>query len=256
MPLTTLNKIVAQFLVGGVVLVLALVVHWAQFKPMLFGSGNASPGAETGFWVVAGVLIVPLAALLGGIVEGLSDVTLRRILKKTRKWRWLAWALARQDACDGLQRWRDQLQKSLRRSRSFHWVVNPDLNPRKEPEWFVHSASAGTFLLSAREDEFRWLVEEYATFVLTSNLAFVLICGVLYVPTATLAADAGIWWPVSLPFNAKVAGFLALLGFWALSSLAVGKYLYAHEMGERRWCLSLDAAVSQGSHPVVEQQSA
>lgn len=246
MPFTTLNKIIAQFLVGGAALLMLGFIHWQQVRVLLGSPGDAHLAPSGGFWAAVGLGFLALAGLLGGAVEGLSDGTLRGLLSTSKNTEWLPRVLARRLAYRNLSRWRQRLRSKLRASDGFRWIVEED---NESGEWYLYSASAGLFLSSADRDEFRWLTEEYATFVLMTNLAFILPAGFVYSLVAKVFAHYELWWSVGLPFEGRGLGMLlcSAVVFWALCSLAVGKYLYAHEMAARHWCLKLDQSREGGA---------
>ncbi len=274
MPITTLNKVIALFLVGGVVILLVLFLHWNQIpfltkaasdarstphsgkdsapaKEANAGAGKPSSASadkeapepprveESGFWVLLAVLILPLSALLGGVVEGLSHVTLVILLRKARECDLIAKIFGHARTKEGLDTWLKRLQNTLAQDRNYEWfnaVATKD-RPRT-----MRSTAAGVFLQTATENNFEWLVQHYATHVLASDLAFIMGLTVIYVPLTRFAEPSGLWWPaLSWAGDRQVIIFIVmgLISFLALCSLSVNRDLYSHEHTARHMTLWL-----------------
>jgi hypothetical protein len=240
MPITTLNKAIALFLVGGVVIALALVLHWEQSRGFFLSDGAAADNPNSEFWVLVGFLIFPLAALIGSIIEGLSEVSLQGWLKKARSSRYVARFFFRGKALDNLETWRTRLLEVSKRE-SFKGVA--ELKDRDKRAWITQATASGA-LLAASEQEFQWVAQHYATFVLASNLAFVLSGAVIYVPLTWIASKLGWWWPAlgRLPNTGTRLLILlfGIVGIWALCTHAIGKYLYCKEVGARQLCIKIE----------------
>jgi hypothetical protein len=234
MQVTTLNKVIALFLVGGVVAFLATGLHWEQLE----GSLPSSATKESGFWVFFAFLLLPVSALMGAVVEGFSQVTLQNILKKSRSNRKIASLFGQRRAHDCLNKWQDFLTSLVQKDCRYQWLAPVNDSDR----WALRSTAADFLLQSARSGKFEWLVQHYATFVLASNLACVVAVAVIYVLVGNLAAAFGVWWPVLA--WATMAQIIALLivgifALWALCSLSISRYLYSHELSARHMALCL-----------------
>ena len=105
MPVTTLNKVIALFLVGGVVAFLATGLHWKQVEASLPSSATN----DSGFWIFFAFLLLPVSALMGAVVEGLSQVTLQNVLKKTSSNKTVARLFGQRRAHENLNKWQGHL---------------------------------------------------------------------------------------------------------------------------------------------------
>ncbi len=232
---STLNKILALSLTGGLAFFLACVAHWAQLAPLLFT--QSSP--DSSVWVTLGLVFIPVVAASGAILTGVSEVSLQRIIKRSASSRQLAWFLGRRRAAKNLARWRSKLHEMIDTEPSLAWLGSKN---KEDVNWWLEATAIGNFHWTARSETFVWLVEDYSTFLLAANLAFVLAAGVLYLLLGALAARVGWWWPVLIPSEAirVFLLFVAALGsIWALCSLAAGRYLYCCEVFCRQHVLWL-----------------
>ena len=233
--MTTLNKIIALFLVGGVVAFLAIGLHWKQIEMPL----SSSPTDDSGFWVFFAFLLLPVSALMGAIVEGLSQVMLQGLLKRAHLNRTVARLFGQTRAYEHLNKWQDYLALLVPKDQHYQWLAPVD---EADKPWALRSISADFFLQSAQPGKLEWLVQHYATFVLASNLACAVALAVIYVPLGNLAAALGFWWPVlAWATTAQIIALLVagIFAFWALCSLSISRYLYSHELSARHMALCL-----------------
>lgn len=234
MPVTTLNKVIALFLVGGVVAFLATGLHWEQVYPLSSSATN-----DSGFWIFFAFLLLPVSALMGAIVEGLSQVTLQNFLKRARSSKAVAKLFGQRRAHECLNKWQDHLATLVTKDSIYQWLAPVD---DADKPWALRSTAADFLLQSARPGKLEWLVQHYATFVLASNLACVIALAVIYVLVGNLAAAFGVWWPVlAWATTAQIIALLAtaVFAFWALCSLSISRYLYSHELSARHMSLCL-----------------
>lgn len=235
MPVTTLNKVIALFLVGGVVAFLATGLHWEQLESSLPSSATN----DSGFWIFFAFLLLPVSALMGAVVEGLSQVTLQNVLKQARSSKTVARLFGQRRAHECLNKWQDLLASLVQKDRNYQWLAPVD---DADKPWALRSTAADFLLQSARPGKFEWLVQHYATFVLASNLACVVALAVIYVLVGNLAAVFGFWWPVlAWATTAQIIALLVtgIFAFWALCSLSISRYLYSHELSARHMSLCL-----------------
>jgi len=232
---STLNKIIALFLTGGLALFLACCFHWPQLSKLLMGQ----PSSDSRIWVALGLIFIPVTAATGAVFTGLSEVSIQRIVKRSASSRYVARLLGRRRAARNLDYWRGRLQELASTDASLSWIKN---QPKADAPWLLEASAIGNFHCTARPETFSWLVEDYSTFLLAANLAFVLAAGVAYLFLGSIAARLGLWWPVVIPIEgSKVVLLLiaALGGIWSLCSLAAGRYLYCCEVFCRQLSLWL-----------------
>lgn len=130
MQLTTLNKVVSLFLVGGLVLLGGLCLGWRQLDTAFAASGRLSEflvSKGTPLLVVAGALfLLSLAAAIGTACEILTALTVRRLLRKSRSNRWLAACFAQAKAFDNLMRWKEFFRSAAKDRSEFAEFVSTD----------------------------------------------------------------------------------------------------------------------------------
>lgn len=237
MPITTLNKVINLFLVGGVAVFFIGLLHWQQFKSLAMGG---APSGDSEFWVVAALLFFPVTALLGAVIEGISGFTVQALLKKSRTSSRVAKVFLQHRAKDCLSVWRERLLIVAKDDQKYKWLLESD--PQREEPWFIHSAAAGIFLQSAGPGHLEWLVQHYSTYVLASNMGLVVAATYVYIPFARIVSGLGLWWPVLAPLNlfqVLLVMSALLVSFWSLCVFGVGRYLYSHEYTARHFALWL-----------------
>src|SRR5215218_8896519 len=117
MPVTTLNKVIALFLVGGVVAFLATGLHWEQIECLLPSSATD----DSGFWIFFAFLLLPISALMGAVVEGLSQVTLQNTLTQTRSSKTVARLFGQTRAHEGLNKGQVRLAALVQKDSHYQW---------------------------------------------------------------------------------------------------------------------------------------
>ena len=172
MPVTTLNKVIALFLVGGVVAFVATGLHWKQVEALL----PSSTTNDSDLWIFLAFLLLPVSALMGAVVEGLSQVTIQNILKKADSNEAVAGLFGQRRAYDNLRKWRRHLGALVQEDCRYQWLasVHEIDKPRA-----IRSTAADFFLQSAQPGKFEWLVQHYATFVLARDClgSYLCACG-------------------------------------------------------------------------------
>lgn len=253
MSLTTLNKVVALFLVGGFLLTILLAHHLQSISTAL-QSAQANKGS--GIWVLAAFLILPVVASAGAVAEGISEASFQKLVRRSRKSRSIARFLRHEASRVRYVFWSDRVRYLLSISPRFQLILGDAFEDR------VQSTSAAIFLWSANAENFSWMVRHYATFVMASNFAAVLSIGYIYSLTRVLVGRfVTLKDPPLLPTSPVAFALTSLLVFiatWSLCSIAASRFLYSHELFLRHSCLELTEDCLESSKDdggLVERES-
>src|SRR3954454_13305736 len=167
MPLSTINKTVAIFLVGYLGLGVTLVIWrdeilaFRQAHQELFDSAGS---------VTLGILSLALAALMGAIIDGLADVTIRRFIRWGAKRRGVARFFGQTEVFRSVERWRCYFNEQIDQSdESLFLKVAND-----EPLFRLHLAT-GLVHSHAPPHHIEWVFAHFSTHYLASNLAFLVL---------------------------------------------------------------------------------
>src|SRR5271157_1234855 len=219
MPVTTLNKIVSIFLVGGLVLLFATILHWSGFRYLAEHLNQAVVPTEVTALLVAGAFV--LAALAGAVAEAVSDVTFRRIVRAIAANAAVATAFGQRFSFLRTSRWRARFMDS--------WVKG---KPCVEP-LDAGSLAAAYMYQTGTTEHIQWVTNEYATYILACDFAAAVLLALGDVTVLRLAGGiSGNRYASALGAGATV--------IYALLVLAVGRYIYAYEIVYRQGFVQLE----------------
>ena len=115
MQLSTLNKVVSLFLVGSVSLLLGAMLNPEKLQAAIARGADAGlyEGRAAALLLVVGALIFfGLSAWVGAIVESLTDLTIRRLLKSSASHRWIAAWFRQEKIYKTFSFWRKESQEA------------------------------------------------------------------------------------------------------------------------------------------------
>lgn len=213
MPFTGLNKVVSMFLVGSLAIGWLIVVSWESF---LLALGKVKDSQDA---VIALGSILALASVgaAGVLVDGLSDLTLRRLIKLGTRRRWVSFALGQGRLYDSMVSWRDWFARTSHAHRVR--AGQPERAPH--PEMGSYQLAAGIFQKEAAPHHFEWVISHYATYYLASSTGLV---GVLYLVPLVQHFRSG-----DLSFVELIGALTVLLTLvYSACSLAADRYLYTY----------------------------
>jgi len=223
MQLNTLNRVIALFLVGGFVVVMAAVAFDVQLRGAL--KPYSELGAAAG--VAMAVALLSITALAGVVVDALGNLSVRRVITKwIAKDRLRAGLFFCTDEFDAQNRWRQVFQDSLKRDPRHEEVVNDDM---------IRGASAVIFFRTAEKEHTEWLVQHYSMFQLSTNFVVTLLA------CATWAF---------LERQCCLA-LLSIAGAYLVTTFALDNYLYTYQLTFRNAYMVLnDVPTSVSTHEV------
>ena len=215
MPLSTINKTVALFVVGYLALAVVSVVWWQEVLSLwsahqeFFGSAGS---------VGLGVLSIALAALSGAVIDGLADVTVRRFVKWATKRRRMVLFFGQSELFQSVEQWKHYFQSQIDQSNDeLFRSIGKD-----HPLFRLHLAT-GLLHAHAPSHHIEWVFAHFATHYLASNLAFLVLVST---PMLTFRAVSGTDNPIAWIIPATMAMLLAAYG---LLSLSVARCLYTYQ---------------------------
>jgi hypothetical protein len=215
MPLSTINKTVALFVVGYLALAVVIVVWWEEVLSLwsahqeFFGSAGS---------VGLGVLSIALAALFGAVIDGLTDVTIRRFVKWAAKRRGMALFFGQSEVFQSVEQWKHHFQAQIDQSNGeLFRTIGKD-----HPLFRLHLAT-GLLHAHAPSHHIEWVFAHFATHYLASNLAFLVLVST---PILALHAVSGSVNPIASVLAAVTAILLAAYG---LLSLSMHRCLYTYQ---------------------------
>ena len=215
MPIVTINKTVALFLVGYLGLgVAAVVAH----RPLLsFWRGHAELTGPAGS-VILGLLSLAIAALIGAIIDGLADVTIRRFIKWAAKKEGLARFFGQSRVFYSAAKWETCfVEQAKQADEPLFTEIAGD-----EPLFKLHLA-IGLLHAHAPSHHIDWVFAHYSTLHLASNLAFVALVGPPVLVASVLSGTASIGpWMI-------LTGIAMVLSAYGLLSLALDRCLYTYQ---------------------------
>lgn len=215
MPIVTINKTIALFLVGYLGLgVGAVVAH----RPILnFWRGHPELAGLAGS-VILGLLSLAVAALIGAIIDGLADVTIRRFIKWAAKKERFARFFGQSRVFRSAAKWEACFNDQAKQA-------NEQLFAEIAADEALFKLHLATGLLHAHAPSHHidWVFAHYSTLYLASNLAFVTLVGPPLVVASVLSGATGIG-PWMIP-----TGIGMVLSAYGLLSLALDRCLYTYQ---------------------------
>jgi hypothetical protein len=215
MPLSTINKTVALFVVGYLALAVVAICWWEQLL-RIWGAHQEFFGAAGS--VGLGVLSIALAALAGAVIDGLADITVRRFVKWAARRRRMVQFFGHSGVFESVEYWKTSFQSQIDRSdEELFRTVGKD-----HPLYRLQLA-IGLLHAHAPGHHIEWVFAHFATHYLACNLAFLVL-----VATPILAFRA-------VPESANpVAWIIATAGAMILSaygllSLSIDRCLYTYQ---------------------------
>ena len=230
MPVVTINKTVALFLVGYLGLgILAIVGRqplfdfWRSHQELSSASGS----------VALGLLSLAIAALVGAIIDGLADVTIRRLVKWGATRKTFARFFGQRRVFQSVEIWRAYFKEQI--AQSDHRLFNKIAGDHGLPQ--LHLAT-GLLHVHAPPHHVEWIYAHYSTHHLASNLAFIALAGPPVV-VATFAAHDGVvtGWIIA-------TGLAMIVSAYGLLSLSLDRCLYTYQAEFRFaaiWLAELEA---------------
>jgi hypothetical protein len=237
MPFSNLNKAVSLFLIGGAATVWVLIVWWGAVAAVLQKIQNTPPA----FLAVASALAIAIVGVMGVVIEGLTDITIRRLLKTSVK-KGRGVSLLRQSRLHGsMISWRTWFLEALATSP----IGARERSLPKDEEARSYQMAAGIFQTHATEKEFEWVTSHYATYYLGTSSALVAIL-FAYLPVQQFRVGSLTW--------AELVGALALVLVvtYASLSLAADRYMYTYMATFRFAALWLYEQSNPTAHGVAE----
>jgi len=223
MPITSINKVVSMFLVGGLALVFFGVINAERLLSAslrFFGSGNGEGYSWAGL-ILLTVVASPLAAFLGLLVDGTSHLTTYRLVK------WIAARESRAAAVGQGEDFRDL--ESWRRAfrRAAEKLGKDSMLPDTGAPY-----ATGLLFKTGSSEVVNWAIGHYATHLMSSNFATVVIVSYLY----TLLPISG----MSIDMSTRMMMTIGTLGaLYILVSASTGARLYSYSMAYRHATIEL-----------------
>jgi len=228
MQLTTINKVVSLFLIGGLVLLAVVCLSWKELdKALIQGStfyDFLQSKGQTLLVIAGAVSLLALAAAVGAVVDTLASFTVRPWLRRCANHRGLAAFFGQPHSFDDFSFWRDRF-RSLMKSRYRYKSLEEHL------EGHEITMAAAIFFKTAGQGLVSWAESHYAVFVYATNLVFLSL--LLPIVPFVLRRDQASGMPLCAYFALAIA-----LG-WVFSSMAVDRFLYTHEVSFRQASLIL-----------------
>ena len=191
--------------------------------------------------VVGALVFFGLSAWAGAIVEGLTDLTIRKSLKNSASNPKIAERFLKKKLYETFALWR----REFRKAATAHGAYAVEGFPLDKKD---RSLAVGIFFDDAKPEHVTWLVGHYAMFVLASNFAFLTIVIQLYLffplVSQSLSLGAFLTWEL----------ILGLFVLYPLCSLAVDRYLYSHEVCLRHATVALRRETQSRSEKEESQQ--
>lgn len=210
MPLSTINKTVALFVVGYLALAVTILFWWRDVLALWSAHREFFGSAGT---IGLGILSAALAALIGAVIDGLADVTVRRFVRWAAKRRAMAFFFGQSEVFRSVEQWRGYFQSQIGQSdRELFRTVGQD-----HPLYRLHLAT-GLLHAHAPNHHIEWVFAHFATHYLASNLAFLVLVAT---PVLALRISGDIPW-------LAIAGSM-ILGAYGLLSLSIHRCLYTYQ---------------------------
>jgi hypothetical protein len=208
MPITTLNRVIAIFIVGAVP-VAWLYLRWGGLIPN-FGSVDT---------VFSAILAIPLTAFFGLVVDGAAD-PVRYLIKRAVNWdRLCLWSWLHEDELAKLRKWNGEIQAL---SNAGVIKIRVADKPGEADEFSAMNFAAGYFLANASKEQIAWLNSHYSTYSLATS--FALLGFVISALDTWLFVD---WNTGALEFVAATVAAILLIG------TAFDGYVYSYQLAAR-----------------------
>jgi hypothetical protein len=217
--ITTLNKVVNLFLVGSLCLLLVgIMSRWELLRWVEGAVGGLGLGTRGDIilTLVGTLVFLALAALVGAIVEALTDVTLIAFVKKHRQSERLARFFLQREVFESNEFWRRKFEEGPQASC---WNAE---DFKKQG----HRIAVGILFKTGSSAAISWAINHYATFILASNFAVLLIALQIFLIKEIISGNLGLG-----AFTAWQVG--AQLAIYALCSLAVDRYIFSYMLAYR-----------------------
>ncbi len=215
MQLNTLNRVIALFLVGGFVVLLATMSFEHAIRLFVQPYAQLQMGAPAGVFLAAA--LVSLTALAGAVVDAISNLTVRRFVRKvigvSRSRCRLFWCAGEYDSQD---RWRQAFVEALAESETLSAFGG-------DKQQMIKALSAGMFFRTADAELKEWLVQHHSMYHLSGNFVVVLIGGAFWCVSHR-------WWYGSIGCMASA---------YLLVTFALDNYLYTYQLSFRNAFLAL-----------------
>lgn len=215
MQINTLNRVIALFLVGSFMVVLAIFVFRGKIDGYLDTHPNAkalSPAAAT----LVAVGLLPVTALLGVIVDAFGNLTVRRGIKRLlfeRRTGARLFFCARE--FDEKEEWKKLFREGLIQSERYKL-----LRGRLD---LLSPLSAGLFFRTAKREHNEWLVQHLSMYHLSANFVIIAMLGFVL---ALYRCSAG------LAIASFLTGYLLMI-------FALDQFLYCYQIAFRNAVLEL-----------------
>lgn len=211
MQITALNKLIRLFLIGAFAALPVATVYWSELRAFL---GSAAFLEKAGLAIPVSLLILTVASAVGCLIEGLADVTLRRLLQRTMQSKKLAALVLKSDEHSLVNSWRLRFESATRRVGIFpEFLLEPNDSPKSLASAILHNKGL--------EAHVRWVDTHYSMFMLASGFGLVILASTAY--------------PIFLLFHSGFSIFVlgvaggCLAATYCICVFAVDNYLYAYE---------------------------
>jgi hypothetical protein len=212
---STLNKIVSIFLVGGLTLLASVCILWNHFGPFTLSNNLVTLLTACGDGLLAiagGLLFISLAALAGTVTEALTDATTRKLIERASGRKWLAALFMQSEMFEARRFWKERFEIVASQEDLFSGFPLDTHGP---------ALAAGVFYETAQEENLHWLESHYATFLVLTNLGFLTALGGVYVLALSFAGGVSI-------LGVLLSTLSLLLLFWVFGSFALDRYLFTY----------------------------
>ena len=214
MQVTTLNKIINLFLIGTFVIFVtfAEAVVWS-----LGGDINTlqvlivSLGSPV-FVFIATLFSLSTIILLGIIVDALSNMSIRQLIKK----------VAQSDRCMSFLLSKRQLAEHqyLKRKSEESFKTVSKYRHLRDTKQHGRNFAVALFFHTANKENIEWVIQHYSVYLLATSYLFVLCVSLLTVPLMPMVG-----WRIK-----GLIIFVNMLSVYVLSYEACRKYLYSYEV--------------------------
>ncbi|HYI08460.1 MAG TPA: hypothetical protein VEK57_05285 [Thermoanaerobaculia bacterium] len=223
MQLTTLNRVIALFIIGAFVVTLAALGLGSDLEALAERHFEDAFGASTA--VVIAIALFAITVLAGMLVDASGNLTVRWLIRfKLARRRSVAWWFFCGDEFDEQDRWRQAFANALANDVRYHGLATWELDTLK-------ALSAGLFFRTAQKEHAEWLIQHHSMYHLAANFVLLLLAVTVW------AVATGSWgWAAAM-----VPGAYLLLTF------ALDNYLYTYQLSFRNAYLALlhDAAAPE-----------
>lgn len=176
-------------------------------------------------------------ALLGAIIEGTSDFTIRKLIRKSIKSHKWAKSFFQGEMQKEISYWEDHFLKTIEEKKLCKdMLTNSKIN--------VNQLASGIFQKNTTKEHFEWALSHYAMYYLATGyiliLTLFLVLPIKYNLQDQLSIDLTILFVV-----------LILSSIYVLCSLAIDKYFYTYLVTFRFACLWAEEQEQKESVSIV-----